>query len=886
MSSVSKYRPPGAAQRLVSWFCADEWQDEVLGDLQEQFEDLVDQKGRSRAMLIYWWEVIRLLRPHIFRKPKRYQQLMFSVNHLKISYRNLLKNKVYAFINILGLSVGIASVMLIGIYVNYETSYDKFFDDSERIHRIALHRVYPNRVKDFGTSSIMLAPTLKNNYPQVEEVTRLHRLFFNNEVNITVPETNQSFVETSFLFADSVFFNVFSHEFLVGDPQTALDNLNSVVLTESTARRYFGTTDVYGRTLNSNGGAFLVSGVIRDIPANSHIHFDLLGSIFSLPFLTNAIAQNSWVNPWVYTYAKLNEGIDPDQFETELPDLVDQYGAASIALNDGSDYKEKGHAFEYFLQPIESIHLQSQLDVEVEPNSDMAYVYVLSAIALIILTISSINFINLSIARSTERAKEVGIRKVMGSNRSGLIWQFLTESTFVCAIGSVVSVVLVYFAIPRFNEALGTSLDFAIVIQPVVALVLLLFIVIIGIVSGFYPALVISALQPSKVLKGSYKSSDKGVWLRNGLITLQFIISIVMISGSIIVDQQMRYLQNKNLGFNQDNLLVVKQSARLGDSYNTFRNEMLSMSEVTAIGGSIYMPGDFHGSGVFDILGDPDIPDVRANTVTFDDDYIHTMEFELVEGRSFDRNFNDSLNVIINEAAALAMGLDNPVGMKLQSQSNGNNQAPELTIIGMLADYNFYSLHSEIGPVVIFNGNTQFVPSVTAVRINSADYEKTIASINQKWTELNEGTFNYSFLSDDLQQQYQADRHTASVFDIFTYIAVIMSCTGLFGLATYIVNQRSKEMSIRKVLGASLPQIIRVFSKQFLLLISLAFVLATPLAYFALDRWLTGFAYHIHPGFMAFALAGGLTLLLVLITVSYQAVRVALVNPVKILRSE
>lgn len=885
MKPHKPYRPPRLALKLLDWFSDDRWKDELIGDLEEEFEDAMQQHSRWRAKLLYWWEVFRLLRPHIFRKTKSTYKVMLSINHIKISYRNLVKNKVYAFINILGLSVGIASVMLIAIYVNYETSYDEFFEDSDRIHRLALHRVYPNRVKDFGTSSIMLAPTLRNHYPQVEEVTRLHRLFFNNEVSITNPETNQSFVETNFLFADSVFFNVFSHEFLVGDPQTALDNLNSLVLTESTARRYFGTTDVYGRTLNSNGGAFLVSGVIRDIPPNSHIHFDLLGSIFSLPFLTNAISQNSWVNPWVYTYAKLKPGVNPEAFEAELPGLVDQYGAASIALNDGSDYKEKGHAFEYFLQPLESIHLRSQLDVEVEPNSDIAYVYILSAIALIILIISSINFINLSIARSTERAKEVGIRKVMGSDRVGLIWQFLTESTFVCFISALVSLGLVFVAIPRFNEALGTSLNFAVVVQPLVGGLLILFILFIGLVSGFYPALVISALQPSKVLKGSYKSSGKGVWLRNSLITLQFIISIVMISGSIIVDQQMRFMRNKNLGFNQENLLVIRQSASLAENYEPFRNQLLAMSEVSAVGGSIYMPGDFHGSAVFDITDDPTVPDIRVNSVTVDDDYIETMEFELVMGRGFDPSFNDSLNVIINEAAMLAMGVENPIGMKLRNQSTGGN-APELTIIGVLKDYNFYSLHSQIGPVALFNGNTQFTPSATAVRVNSSNYERTISDIRSKWAALSDQPFNYSFLDEDLQQQYQADRLTASVFDIFTYIAVIMSCTGLFGLATYIVNQRSKEMSIRKVLGASLPHIIRTFSREFLLLIGIAFVLATPLSYYALTNWLSNFAYHVSPGLLAFALAGAVTLSLVLITVSYQAIRIALVNPVKILRSE
>lgn len=886
MIDQPKYHPPKAALRLVEYFCADQWLDEITGDLQEQFEDNINTKSLFKARLIYWWEVFRLLRPHIFKRNKNYNRTMFNFNHIKISYRNLLKNKVYAFINILGLSVGIASVMLIAIYVNYETSYDKFFEDSERIHRVALHRIYPNRTKDFGTSSIMLAPTLKNNYPQIEAVTRLHRLFFTNEVNVTIAENNEAFVETQFLFADSAYFKVFSYEFIAGTPATALDNLNSVILTESTANRYFGKEDALNKTININGQPLQVTGVIKDIPANSHVHFDLLGSIFSLQFLNNAIAQSSWVNPWVYTYAKLKEGVNPAIFEAELPALVDKYGAASIASSDGADYKEKGHAFEYFLQPIESIHLGSQLDVEVEANSDIAYVYVLSAIALIILTISSINFVNLSIARSTERAKEVGIRKVMGSNRAALVWQFLTESIFVCFIGSIVSILLVFIAIPRFNEALGTSLDFTVIVQPVVGIILLTFIGIIGIVSGFYPAMVISALQPSHVLKGSYKSSGKGVLLRNGLITLQFIVSIVMIAGSIIVDQQMTFLKSKSLGFNQENLLVIKQSAALNTNYNAFRNELLSMSEVSAVGGAIYMPGDFHGSAVYDIIDTPDAPDVRMSTVTIDDDYIGAMEFEVLMGRGYDSNFNDSLTVVINEAAMHAMGVENPIGMKMQSKSLGNQNAPVLTIVGVLKDYNFSSLHSQIEPVALLNGNTRFIPSATAVRVKSSNFDNTLQQIQEKWSALTENTFNYSFLNEDLQRQYEADRHTASVFDIFTYIAVIMSCTGLFGLATYIVNQRSKEMSIRKVLGASLPHIIRVFSREFLMLIALAFLLATPLAYFTLSSWLANFAYHVNPGVKAFALAGSVTLVLVLITVSYQAIRVALVNPVKILRSE
>ncbi|MFY0593530.1 ABC transporter permease [Roseivirga sp.] len=882
---MPKYQPPKFATSILAKFLDERWWSELAGDLEEQFQDTVESKGLKRAQFIYWLEVIRLLRPHLFRRSKQHSRIMMTGNHLKISYRNLKKNKVYAAINILGLSIGIACVMLIAVYVKYETSYDNFFKDSDRIYRAALERVYPGRVKMFGTSSIMLAPTLRENYPQVEAVTRLHRLFFANEVPVAFPNSDNTFLETQYLFGDSLFFKVFSYEFIAGDPNTALNRATDVVLTESTAIKYFGTTDVVGEELIVAPGTRRVSGVIKDNPANSHIHFDLLGSIRSVGALINATEIGSWANPWVYTYLKLRPGVDPKTFELEFPNLVGTYGGANIAQGAGTDWKTKGHAFNYFLQPIESIHLESQLDVEVEPNSDITYVYIISIVALIILTISSINFVNLSIARSTERAKEVGIRKVMGSQRSALISQFLTESIFICLIASILSIGLVFITIPQFNQILGTSLSFSTILEPIILVILLAFIFVIGIISGFYPALVISSLQPSKVLKGSYKHSSKGIWLRNGLIIVQFVISIFMISGSIIVSQQMTYLTNKDLGFNQENVLVVHYTNDLAEDYNAFFNEVSQMSTVQKAGGSTFVPGEFMGSGVFGV-DDPNVDDIRGNTITINQEYVETMEFEIVMGRNFDRSFNDSLKVIINEATVRAMGVENPIGMKFLSNNNPNTPTFEFTIIGVVKDYNYYSLHSEIGPLIMFYGVGNFVPSVTVLRVNQSNMEETIKNVQAKWESLTEEPFKYSFLDDNLDRQYEADKASTSVFDIFTLIAIVMSCTGLFGLATYVVNQRLKEMSIRKVLGASLPNIIKVFAKDFMVLICFAFIIGAPIAYFALEAWLENFAYHINIGFFAFLLAGLITITLVFVTIGYQGVKMALINPTKVLRSD
>lgn len=878
---------PKTAVRLIERTVDPYWQDEVLGDLAEKYQDQIQQNSGFKAKLLLYYEALRWIRPHVFRKPQQNNFFMLSYNHIKISYRSLLRNKLFALVNILGLSIGIASVVLIGLYVNYETSYDKFFDDSDRIYRLALNRVYPNRNKQFGTSSVMLAPTLSENYPQVESATRLHRLFFNNNIEVTIEDTNESFDETKFLFADSTYFDVFSYPFLVGDPEKALTQIDGVVLTESTALKYFNTVDVLGKSINANGGALQVTGVIANIPANSHIHFDLLGSMFGLPFIQSAITNNSWVNPWVYTYVKLKPESAPTSFEALMPALVDRYGGANIAQNNGSDWKEAGHRYDYFLQNLEDIHLKSNLDVEVEPNSNIAYVYIIATIALVILIISTINFINLSIARSAERAKEVGIRKVVGSLRGALINQFLTEAIFISSISAMVSLLLVYFAIPMFNNVLGTSLDMILLTHPLAVALLIGFVILVGLLSGLYPAAVISKMKPAKVLKGSYKSSSKGVLLRNSLITLQFVISIVMIVGSIIISQQMNFMQNKDLGFEKDNVLVVKKSFQLQENYTAFKNALEANANVDLVGGSIYMPGDFHGSGVLDIVN-TEVPNIRVNTVTFDDDFLQTLGFSLVEGREFDPSFNDSLNVIVNEAMVMAMGVENAVGMKVRNLPNAPNQeVPDLTIIGVVKDYNFYSLHSEISPLIIFNGNpSQFTPPTTAIKFNNTSMAANISMAERTWNEFTDETFSYSIFEEDLKGQYVADRNSATIFDVFTVIAIIMSCTGLFGLATYIINQRIKEMSIRKVLGASLPNLIKVFSKEFVLLIGIAFMVATPIAYFALENWLTNFAYHVSIGFLAFIIAGGATLLLVLITVSYQAIKVAFLNPSATLRMD
>ena len=807
-----------------------------------------------------------------------------TFHHLKISWRHLNRNRVYSLINLLGLSIGIASVLLIGLYVHKELSFDRFFQDSERIYRIPLHRIYPDRTRDFASSPVTLAPVLKENYPEVEAATRLHRMFFVDELTIRVGEL--SFIEPRVRFADEDFFKVFSHNFIHGDPNTALNAPDKVVLTASTAHKYFGKTDVLNEQIrfDNDTASVIVSGVIEDIPVNSHIHFDVLGAITGLPYLVSAIENNRWMNPWLYTYVKLKAGTDPQAFEAQFDEMLETYAKAHLAQSLGVDYAEAGHKFEYFLQPIEEIHLHSKLELEVEPTSNISYVYLLAVVALIILIISSINYINLSVARSPARAREVGIRKVVGVVRSELLRQFLTESVFICALSAIIALFIVNAVLPWFNSLLNTALSLGPLANPLVILYLCLFVIAVGVISGIYPAMVIAAIEPSRILKGTFKHTKKGLLLRNGLTTLQFVISIIMISGSILVHQQMRFFRNKNLGFNQNNILVINQAGQLGENQATFRNEIAALPGILNAGVANGMPGAFLGSNIFKSVSQNPV-DLRANTASFDDYFFETMEFRLLEGRSFDPAYNDSSSIIVNESAVQALGLTAPIGTQLRDVTQAD-MARNLMIIGVVEDYHFYSLHAEIGPLIIFNASDRAILPRMAIHLSAGNQEGNMALIKDKWRKATESEMSYSFLDQELQQQYESDRTTGWVFDFFTYIALIMCCTGLFGLTTFIAQQRLKEMSIRKVLGASVFSIIMVFSKEFLMLIGIACVLGMPIAYWIMNEWLAGFAYHVEISALLFVLTVVIMVGLIMITVSYQTIKLARVNPIEALRYE
>jgi len=802
------------------------------------------------------------------------------------TYRNFKNNRVYALTNIIGLSIGMCCCLLISLYVSYELSYDHFFKDKDQIYRVALERKYPDRTRMFGSSPVTLAPTFLENYPEVEIATRLHKLFFRSNLVLT-REDNETFSEDRFLFADSLFFQVFSFNFLEGDPATALNGENNIVLTESTANKYFGDNPALDKILMVDTTALLVTGIIEDVPDNSHMNFDLLGSIHSLPFIEAAIEQDSWVNPWLYTYIKLREDADPVEFEKKLPVMVQDFGMASILNGLGlspEDYLKSGHDFLYFLQPVTHIHLHSNLDIELQPNSNIIYIYLLISIVILILTVSCINFINLATARSTERAKEVGLRKVMGSSKKQLVAQFLTESILINIISLIVSILICWALLPTFNSFVDKSLTLFIVFNPTIIAGLLAFSISIGLIAGLYPSFVIAAADVTLVIKGNYKSNTKGRLIRNGLIVFQFFVSILMVTGTLMLEKQMRYISNKNLGFDKENLLVLRNTQVLDQNFEVFKNKVNQLASVNNITSAFGVPGEFLGSDIF-TPDDPEISQLRANISIVDENFIPTMNMEIQSGRNFSDEFYDTLSIIINESAANTLNYEDPIKHRLFSGNLEENPGSE--IVGVVKDFNFKTLHYDISPLVIRYAGEGFNPDIIIIRLNPGNPVTIISEISSIWDSLvPEEKINYAFLDQELDKLYYSEQTSGRIFSSFTLVSIIMACFGLFGLTAYMIQQRVKEIGVRKVLGASVFDILILLNWNITKLVLLAFLLSLPVAYYGIDQWLQNFAYRTSISALIFLFAGILTLFIAWITISYQSIKIAFKNPVDSIRDE
>lgn len=814
-------------------------------------------------------------------------------NYFKIAVRNLLKRKGYSLINIFGLATGMAVCLLIVLYVQSELSYDEHHEKADDIYRLALHRSYPGRTTSYSIIPPSFAGALKTEFPEVKESVRIFNIGGGDNLFL-LRIGDKVFEESKVLNTDSNFFRVFSSRFLQGDPEKSLLEPNSVVLNESTAKRYFGSAAAaYGKTFETNANdnnLFHITGVVADWPQNSHFTFDLLLSNTGLQFSRDV----NFTNFSAHTYLLLNPGTS-ERFQAKLPAFVKKYVSGHVERifqRSFDQFIKDGNGYDYFLQPLKKIHLTSDLEAELGANGSLRAVYIFSMVAVFILFLACINFINLSTARSIERAREVGIRKTFGSERGALIAQFLLESTLISLLSILIAFGLITLLLPYFNQVAGKSLTIQWFLQPLNLVLIIAFTIVVGLIAGIYPAFILSSFKPILVLKGRFKSQKYGLALRNGLVVFQFAISVVLIICTIIVNNQMRYMMGEKLGFRKDHVIVVEGTGQLQENTQAFKTELSRIAGVASVSGTSAVPGqqNFFGA-TFQEMGSEE--QVTSRGIIVDNAYDDVLGLGLKEGRFFSKDFStDSLSLILNEKAVEELKLKNPIGARLTSPDqffNARDGSKYIyTVVGVVKDFHFQSLHSKITPL-IFANNARFgeIANETAVRVTATEFESAITAIEGTWKKfINNRPFRYSFLDQTLARQYHAEQITQKIFTVFSLLAISIACIGLLGLAAYTTQQRIREIGIRKVLGASMQNIITMLSKDFLKLVIIGSLIAFPLAWYGMSKWLDEFAYRVNIGWWVFAIAAGLAAAVALFTISFQAIKAAMRNPVKSLRTE
>lgn len=807
-------------------------------------------------------------------------------NYLTVAFRNLWKNKFYSLINILGLAVGLACFLFILLYVRDELSYDKYHAKADRTYRVSFEGFAFEQELNYAVVGAQLGPTILEEYPEIEQYCR-----FRDRGSYSVRYEDQSYREENWVFADSTLFDVFSFELLKGDPQKVLVEPNTLVITEAIAKKYFGSEDPIGKSLTvDNDNLYRVSGVMKEMPRNSHFNFDIFASMSTI----NESRNPTWLSNNFQTYVVLKEGADPESVNAKFPALIRTYIGPEIEQFMGKTYDDlltAGNYLEFSLFPMTKIHLHSDLREELGATSDIKYVYIFTFIGIFILLLACINFMNLSTARSATRAKEVGMRKVVGAQRSQLIFQFLNESVLITFLGLFTASTFFFFLLPYFNQLSGKEISLAEVNHPGLWAFMIMLVLVVGLIAGSYPAFYLSAFKPITVLKGRLmKKIGRSISLRSVLVIFQFAITIGLIVGTIIISNQLRYIQNKKLGYDGDQILILNNFYNLGNNCQVFKDEMLKHPQVinATMSSSLPTPSSRNTSATF--LGrnpDPNKTHI-AQLFTVDHEYIPTLGMEIIQGRAFSREFpSDSMAVIVNESAVEMYGLDDPLGTEISTFGGGTAEKPEpltFRIIGVVKNFHYESLRSKIGPLVLFLGESR---GNLSIKLKPDNISQFVSDLNQKWNELGPGQpFGYDFMDEDFASVYEAETRIGHIFSVFTFLAIFIACLGLFGLATFTAEQRTKEIGIRKIIGASISRIFVMLTAEIIKWIFIANLIALPLAYYFMKKWLQGFAYPVDINWVTFAAALFISLLVALITVSYQAIRAATRNPVKALRYE
>ena len=822
-------------------------------------------------------------------------------NYLKIAFRSLRKSKGFTALNVIGLAAGLGVCLLIVLYVTDELSYDRYNVNADRIYRIDEDAYINNTRFVSANTSKFFGPALVASYPKIQQMVR-----FRNPGDLLVRKGNDHVLDHHFTFADSTIFKVFTLPMIAGDPNTALDNPHSIVIDESAARRYFNSTDVIGRTLEVGYGNTLlkITGVIRDMPEQSQFHFSFIRPIRE-SYTFNNPSDNDWLSSNYYTYILVQPGTTRAEVQKDVDAVVNlNVGRALQEMFHASvaDLGKAGNHFRYPIVPLTDVHLYSNKSYELEANSNIQFVYIFSVIAVLILLIACVNFMNLSTARSANRAKEVGIRKVAGSTKGHLVVQFLTESILLSLFSLVLALGIAVLLLPVFNQLAGKSLHPDVLLSGRFLPILIVLVLLVGCLAGSYPAFYLSSFQPIDVLKGKIAAGFKSSWLRSSLVVFQFFISIGLIVSTLVIYRQLHYIRNKEVGFNRDQVLVIHDTWSLGrDGTTNLRKNLLTLAGVTdatvtsdipTVGGDQYrQPGWFRDASL----------DARKvtfmTTLQVDDHYVPTLGMQIVKGRNFDlAQFpTDSTAVLLNEAAVAMLGVKDPLSLILYNRADEvkPDQADQTDhfkplafhVVGVVKDFNYNSMHDKIHPLVMVVN--MFNWSSMTVRLHTNDAFPLVRQVESKFHAAKQGLpFSYSFMDNDFDQLYHAEQQTGQIFITFAVFAILIACLGLFGLVTYAAEQRTKEIGIRKVLGARVSGIVGLLSRDFTMLVGIAALIAFPAAWWAMYKWLETFAYRTEISWWIFLVAGAVALAIALLTVSIQTIRAALANPIKSLRSE
>ncbi len=807
-------------------------------------------------------------------------------NYFKIALRNIGRNKAYSAINIFGFSVGIASCLMLMLFVQDELMFDRFNAHSERIFRIRNDVRFSGSTFTYAVTSAPLAAQLKQDFPEVEAAAR-----FKPRGTLEIKSNDKTFREENICYTDPDFFRIFTAPVLHGDGIHALGEPNTVVLTEETATKYFGSENPIGKSIEIQGSHYSVGAVMKRLPSNSHFHFNVLISMVSFAESKSTV----WASNNFQTYILLKQGADVRALESKLTSFVEHYFAPELKsmLNmDIGQFHSAGNYFVFSLQPLLSIHLQSNLIGEFESNGNAQFVWIFAGVAVFVLLIACINFMNLATARAANRAKEVGIRKALGSQRSQLIIQFLAESLLLTFFAMVLALGIVELSLPIFNQLCGKVLSDTHLHTLSFWGTLGAMFLCVGLLAGTYPAFVLSAFQPVKILKGIVKS-NRSTFLRSSLVVFQFTASIVLVIGTLVMFSQLQYIQSKDLGFNREQVLVVDDPGALGSngSVNTFKQEIARISGVKGVSIARCLPVDEERHS--QILWRNAVHRNKENSALIqtwmaDADFIRTMKMSIVKGRDFDAMMgSDSNAIILNESLAREFfGQQEPLEKQIYTLANSDdvNSILTYTVIGVVKDFHFSSLRENIQSVALMMGHYN---GKAAIRFDGAQASSIVAQSEAIWKRIAPGKpFSYSFMDENFGAMYRTEQRTTKVLSIFTGLAIIIACLGLFALASFTTEQRTKEIGIRKVLGASASSIVGLLSKDFLKLVAIAIIIAIPLAYWAAGKWLQDFAYRVEVGAGMFVLAGVLAIAVAFVTVASRAWEAAQSNPISSLRSE